>query len=76
MKVDTIGDLQKLALSELEDKFGTRVGSMIYHCCQGNDTSPVEDKGPPKSLSVEDSFRACLNLKQAEVRPAVSTNRT
>ncbi|GAQ87748.1 putative DNA repair protein [Klebsormidium nitens] len=66
MKVDTIGDLQKLALSELEDKFGARVGSMIYHCCRGNDTSPVEDKGPPKSLSVEDSFRACLNLKQAE----------
>jgi hypothetical protein len=68
MKADTIGDLQKLSLTELEDKFGARVGSMIYNCCRGNDTSLVEDKGPPKSLSVEDSFRACLNLKQAEVR--------
>jgi nucleotidyltransferase/DNA polymerase involved in DNA repair len=67
MKIDTIGDLQKLSLTELEDKFGARVGSMIYNCCRGNDTSLVEDKGPPKSLSVEDSFRACLNLKQAEV---------
>jgi nucleotidyltransferase/DNA polymerase involved in DNA repair len=67
MKVDTIGDLQKLSLTELEDKFGARGGSMIYNRCWGSDTSLV-DKGPPKSLSVKDSFRACLNLKQAEVR--------
>ena len=30
------------------------------------DPSPVQDKGPPKSITVEDSFKDCSSLSAAE----------
>ena len=29
------------------------------------DPSPVQDKGPPKSITVEDSFKSCTSLPAA-----------
>ena len=30
------------------------------------DATPVQDKGPPKSITVEDSFKDCSSLAAAE----------
>lgn len=30
------------------------------------DPTPVQDKGPPKSITVEDSFKDCSSLQAAE----------
>ena len=30
------------------------------------DATPVQDKGPPKSITVEDSFKDCSSLPAAE----------
>ena len=30
------------------------------------DANPVQDKGPPKSITVEDSFKSCSSLPAAE----------
>eukprot|EP00249_Psilotum_nudum_P017138 c26179_g1_i1 orf=32-1747(+) len=64
--VETISDLQKVPMWQLCAKFGDRIGMFLYNSCRGVDHSPVQDKGPPKSLSVEDSFRSCTSLKQVE----------
>lgn len=52
---------------DVEHRFGERIGVFLYHACRGYDPKPVHNKGPPKSLSVEDSFRNCTTLKQVEV---------
>ncbi|KAH7279627.1 hypothetical protein KP509_37G026800 [Ceratopteris richardii] len=66
MGIATVADLQKCSLLQLADKFGSRLGTILYNSCRGVDNSPIQDKGPPKSLSVEDSFQPCTSLKHAE----------
>ena len=48
-------------------RFGSRMGMLLYENCRGVDNSLVQNKGPPKSLSVEDSFQPCSSFKQAGV---------
>ncbi|MCO5553465.1 hypothetical protein L7F22_006986 [Adiantum nelumboides] len=66
MGITTVADLQKSTFQELSTKFGNRVGTLLFDSCRGIDKSAVQDKGPPKSLSVEDSFQPCTTYKQAE----------
>ncbi len=39
---------------------------MIFTLTIMQDPSPVQDKGPPKSITVEDSFKDCSSLHAAE----------
>ena len=59
-------DLQLCTLEQLLQMFGERIGSFLFNACKGIDRTPVRDKGPPKSLSVEDSFPPCTSLKSIE----------
>lgn len=34
-------------------------GAGLFHACRGVDPTPVVASGPPKSITVEDSFKAC-----------------
>lgn len=64
--VQTVADLQVCALEQLLQMFGERIGSFLFNACRGVDLTPVRDKGPPKSISVEDSFLPCTSLKSIE----------
>ncbi|OAE35561.1 hypothetical protein AXG93_1452s1010 [Marchantia polymorpha subsp. ruderalis] len=64
--VQTITDLKKVSVCQLSERLGARIGQFLYDACRGRDYTPVLDKGPPKSITVEDSFRNCTTLQQAE----------
>lgn len=64
--VQTVTDLKVCTLEQLLQMFGERIGSFLFNACRGIDLTPVRDKGPPKSLSVEDSFPPCTSLKGIE----------
>lgn len=66
MGIATVADLQQITFQQLSRKFGNRMGMLLYDSCRGVDNSLVQNKGPPKSLSVEDSFQPCTSFKQAE----------
>ncbi|KAL2629504.1 hypothetical protein R1flu_014190 [Riccia fluitans] len=66
MGVKTIADLRTFKLSQLSERLGARIGQFLYDACRGQDFSPVVDRGPPKSITVEDSFKSCRSLKHAE----------
>ncbi|GBG75489.1 hypothetical protein CBR_g20120 [Chara braunii] len=62
----TASDVRLWSLGDLQRKFGERVGDQLFNSCRGIDRSEVKDKGPLKSLSVEDSCRSCTTMQQAE----------
>jgi DNA polymerase IV len=53
--VFTVGDLQKLKLEYLVERFG-RQGEELYALCRGIDDRPVEEGGAAKSISREHTF--------------------
>lgn len=57
--LETCGDLQKLSLEDLENRFGSWGGS-LYFLCRGEDHREVEPHSERKSLSVEETFREDL----------------
>ncbi|KAH8954218.1 hypothetical protein BDL97_08G068200 [Sphagnum fallax] len=65
--VESVGDLRNLTLDHLCRMFGERVAKFMYQACKGYDNTPVHDKGPCKSISVEDSFWNCTTLQQVEI---------
>ncbi|XP_057843116.2 uncharacterized protein LOC131052518 isoform X2 [Cryptomeria japonica] len=64
--IQTVADLQICSLHELLQMFGEKTGRFLFNGCRGVDLSPVRDKGPQKSVSVEDSFPPCTSLKRIE----------
>eukprot|EP00850_Spirogloea_muscicola_P008888 SM000048S16600 [mRNA] locus=s48:607575:611942:- [translate_table: standard] len=64
--VQTISDLQQLSLDHVISIFGPQVGTFMHGASRGLDGTPVRDRGPPKSISVEDSFRGCTSLAIAQ----------
>jgi nucleotidyltransferase/DNA polymerase involved in DNA repair len=52
---------------ELVSRFGPRLGAQLGGLSRGLDPSPVTPQGPPRSISVEDSFRAGTSLHAAQV---------
>eukprot|EP00850_Spirogloea_muscicola_P002788 SM000011S18966 [mRNA] locus=s11:117343:121843:+ [translate_table: standard] len=64
--VQTILDLQQLSLDHLISIFGPQVGTFMHEASRGLDGTPVRDRGPPKSISVEDSFRGCTSRAIAQ----------
>jgi DNA polymerase-4 len=61
----TVGDLQKLELSVLEDNFG-RYGARLYELSRGIDHNPVIPNRPVKSMSAEDTFAVDIPLAETE----------
>ncbi|KAK9807873.1 hypothetical protein WJX72_011771 [[Myrmecia] bisecta] len=39
--------------------FGERTAAFLFAGCRGLDSTPVQASGPPKSITVEDSFKSC-----------------
>lgn len=37
----------------------------MWSLCRGLDPAPVRPTGPPKSVTVEDSFKACASMDAA-----------
>ncbi|KAL3687502.1 hypothetical protein R1sor_013811 [Riccia sorocarpa] len=66
MGVQTVADLRDFKLSQLFERFGARIGQFLFDACRGQDLTPVVDRGPPKSITVEDSFKSCRSVQQAE----------
>lgn len=53
--VTTCGDLQKISLPELGQRFG-KFGSVLHELCRGIDHRPVEPNRERKSVSSEETF--------------------
>jgi DNA polymerase IV len=63
--VHTIADLRRLALSELETRFG-RYGVRLYELARGVDDSKVVPDRPTQSISAEDTFEHDVPLAETE----------
>ena len=57
--VDTVGKLRNISHKQLLTQFGERTGHFLSFARWGKDDSEVIEQGPPKSITVEDSFRSC-----------------
>lgn len=65
MGVRTAMDLRASQRDELVAKFGERIGAYLYGACRGDDPTPVQQSGPARSITVEDSFKSCTTLAAA-----------
>ena len=65
MGVRTANDLRASRRDELVAKFGERVGAYLYGACRGDDPTAVQQSGPARSITVEDSFKSCTTLAAA-----------
>jgi len=63
--IKTVGDLRRLELAMLEDRFG-RYGIRLYELARGVDHSPVVADRPTKSISAEDTFEKDILLDETE----------
>jgi len=68
LQIYTVGELQALELSTLEQHFG-RYGVRLHELARGVDESPVIPDRPTQSISVEDTFEADVLL--AELEPMI-----
>jgi len=64
--VDTVGSLKNISHKQLLTKFGERTGQFLSLARWGKDDSEVIEQGPPKSITVEDSFRSCRGYSAAK----------
>ncbi len=63
--VKTVGDLEKLELLALQDRFG-RHGLRLYELARGIDESPVRPNRLAQSVSAEDTFESDVLLGETE----------
>jgi DNA polymerase-4 len=63
--IATVGDLQRLELSDLENHFGS-YGTRLYHLARGIDHNPVVANRVSKSISAEDTFQVDIPLAETE----------
>ena len=63
--IETVGDLRRLELVELEQRFG-RFGKRLYQCARGIDNRPVEPNQLVQSISSEDTFASDVPLRELE----------
>lgn len=55
----TAADLRRVTRASLVQRFGARLGVFLFQACRGEDATPVKPVGPPKAVTVEDSFKSC-----------------
>jgi DNA polymerase IV len=65
LDIQTVGDLRRLDLSVLEDRFG-RYGVRLYELARGIDKSEVIPDRPTQSVSAEDTFEHDVPLSETE----------
>jgi len=65
LDIQTVGDLRKMGLAILEDRFG-RYGARLYELARGIDKSEVIPDRPTKSVSTEDTFEHDVPLAETE----------
>ena len=65
LAVQTVADLRRLELSELERRFG-RYGARLHELARGIDESAVVPDRPTQSISAEDTFEQDVLLSQME----------
>lgn len=41
-------------------------GEYLYEISHGRDPTPVREKGPPQTISVEDSFKFCTSMEKVQ----------
>jgi DNA polymerase iota len=63
--IKSAADVRRLSRQQLVALLGERAGLMLYDMCRGRDSSAVRPAGPPKSITVEDSFKSCAGLAAA-----------
>jgi hypothetical protein len=64
--VTSVVELRCKSLRELAACCGDSSASTLAQLALGKDSSPVIQSGPPKSITCEDSFKACSSLKGVE----------
>jgi DNA polymerase-4 len=65
LRIRTVGDLQKMELSALEERFG-RHGLRLHELARGLDESPVRPNRVAQSVSAEDTFESDVLLEETE----------
>ncbi|CAD7698187.1 unnamed protein product [Ostreobium quekettii] len=65
MGMRVVEDLRKMNETDLIRCFGDRTGAFLHKACWGCDPTPVQERGPPKSITVEESFKSCTTLAAA-----------
>ena len=63
--IQTVGDLRRFDLAELEGQFG-RYGGRLYELARGIDHNPVVPNRPVKSISAEDTFEQDVPLAETD----------
>ena len=58
------GDLRGID-RRLESTWGAPLAQSLREACWGRDAAPVKPRGPPASLTVEDSFKRCGSYEEA-----------
>ncbi|KAM9321622.1 DNA repair protein REV1 [Gastrophryne carolinensis] len=56
LNVKTCGDLQNLAMSNLQKEFGPKTGQTLYRFCRGLDDRPIRKEKERKSVSAEINY--------------------
>lgn len=65
VRINTVGDLYRLELSELENHFGS-YGVRLYQLARGIDHNPVVANRMSKSISAEDTFQVDIPLSETD----------
>ena len=58
--------LPKRFYAQLAGAVGPKLAAILAEACWGRDASAVTPRGPPKSLTVEDSFKTCKSYAEAK----------
>lgn len=66
--VRTVGDLQRVSLTDLQELLGPHHGEYLYHTCRGEDDSPIVTEWEPKSLSRETTYQFDTRKREAMVK--------
>mmetsp|Transcript_8277 Transcript_8277/g.14930 ORF Transcript_8277/g.14930 Transcript_8277/m.14930 type:complete len:481 (-) Transcript_8277:439-1881(-) len=64
--VEGVQQLRALVLDQVVREFGEATGRWVAGAAWGVDPTVVAAKGPPKSITVEDSFKECSSFKGVE----------
>ncbi|GFR42034.1 hypothetical protein Agub_g2851, partial [Astrephomene gubernaculifera] len=62
----TAADVRRYSRQQLAEVLGDKAGCLLHQWVRGCDPAPVRPTGPPRSITVEDSFRCCSSRAAAE----------
>lgn len=66
LQIRHVRDLRTWTPTRLAEHVGDKVAALCCEMCLGKDSSPVIPKGPPKSVTVEDSFKSAETYAAAQ----------